>query len=274
MSCSVYSVALPWSVSMSSTADFTSAGRTGFSVGATKQWSNRLSTQITYAKGLDRSDTVFAQLSFALDRSKPAAVGLQVASTTRDGKSSVQAKAEGRYGIYASVATNTPYHGATSTTATVAASLACAEGTCRVGEPVSGGFAVGDGLATDEYAGQMVNIPAYSNTLLVASSRTATESQTVAVRPGQGVRLTAKDKVDIQAIVQIDGTPARNVVVAWSGGETLTGEDGLLWVDRIPKKPVTLLIAGHQVIIPMDKEVTDGVLDVGIIHLTDSKKAR
>lgn len=266
-----YSVSLPWSLSLSSTADFASEGRTGFSAGVTKQWMKMLSTQVSYTKGLDRSDTLFAQFSFALDRSRPRAVGLQAASTTRDGKSSVQATTEGRYGVYASVTTNTPSYGPTSTTATIAASLACAEGACRVGEPVSGGFAVGDGLESNSYAGAVLNMPAYTNTLLVASSRTATESQVVAVRPGQGVRLTVYDKVDVQAVVMLNGAPAKNAVVTWEGGETITGEDGLLWLERIPKKPVNLEIAGRQVIIPMDKEVADGVIDVGIIHLGSSK---
>jgi outer membrane usher protein FimD/PapC len=260
-----YSVSLPWSMSVMSSVEFEQSDKVGYSTGITKQWAQRLSTQMSYTRGLDKSDTLFAQFTFSLDRAKPASAGLQANSTIRDGQTSVQTRAEGRYGLYASVATNSPHYGPTITTATVAGSLACTDGACRVGEPVSGGFAIGDGLEAAGLSGSVIQLPAYSNTLLTASTRTSTESRVVAVRQGQGVRLTATDKINVQAIVTIGGKPANMVSVTWEGGETITGEDGLLWLDRVQKKPTTITVAGKQVILMLDQEAQDGIMNIGTI---------
>lgn len=262
-----YNVSLPWALSVMTSTDFARTGGVGYSAGITKYWSQRLSTQATYTRGLDHSDTLFAQLTFTLDRAKPAAVGIQVNSTTRDGQTNVQTRSEGRYGLYASLATTTTHYGPTSTNATIAGSLACADGACRIGEPVGGGFAIGDGLEASGLSGSVLQLPAYSNTLLTASTRTATESQLVAVRQGQGVRLTATDKINVQAIVTIGGKPANMVTVSWGGGETITGEDGLLWLDRMPRKPTKITVAGKQVTLMLDQEAQDGIINLGTIEI-------
>lgn len=264
-----YNFSLPWSVSMMTSADFSRTGHVGYSAGITKQWNQRLSTQFTYNKGLDRSDRGFAQLTFALDRAKPAAIGIQASSTNVDGKTSAQTRTEGRYGIYASVATHTPPVGKTATTATVAGSIACAEGTCRIGEPVNGGYAVGDGLVASGLSGSVLQLPAYHNTPLTASTRTATETQIVAVRPGQGVRLTLKDKINIQAVLFAAGKPAGNRIIQWEGGETITGEDGLLWLENVRQNgPIRLEIDGEEIFLHPDYDANiGGIVDLGSVAI-------
>lgn len=264
-----YNVSLPWSVSMMTSADFSRTGHVGYSAGITKQWNQRLSTQVTYIKGLDRSDRGFAQLTFALDRAKPAAIGIQTSSTNVDGKTSAQTRTEGRYGIYASVAAHTPPVGKTATTATVAGSIACAEGTCRIGEPVNGGYAVGDGLVASGLSGSVLQLPAYYNTRISASTRTATDTQIVAVRPGQGVRLTLKEKINIQAVLYAAGKPAGNRLIQWEGGETITGEDGLLWLENVRKNgPIRLEMDGEEFLLHPDYDANiGGIVDLGIVAI-------
>jgi len=269
-----YSVSLPWSLSLHASSDFNRTGEIGYSAGLSKQWTNRFGTQVTYEKSaIDQSNAVYAQLTVSLDRSTPASVGLQANTVTRHGETNVQARAEGRYGLYGAVSTYVPDHGSAVTTATVAGSIACADGACRVGEPVSGGFAIGDGLQATGMSGSVLPLPAYSNTELTANTRTSSESLTVAVRPGQGVKLTATDKVDVRAMVYVDGKPANMTEVTWAGGETMTGEDGLLWIDRLPRKPLALKIGQRHIILPLDREPVDGLMDLGRIDVGSTQPA-
>lgn len=262
-----HNLSLPLSISTTVGVDFNNTGQIAYSTGVTKQWSPRLSTQATYSRAFDKSSTIYAQVTFSLDRAKAAAAGFQASATARDGETSVQTRTEGRAGIYASLATYTPARGRTTETVTAAGSLACADGACRVGEPVSGGFAIGDGLESAGFSGSLVPLPAYSNTLITASNRTSTESQVVAVRPGQGIKLTIEDKISVQGVVTVGGKPACMVSVTWEGGETITGEDGLLWLDRLSKKATNIVIAGKTVTLMLDREPQDGVVDVGIIGI-------
>lgn len=262
-----HALSLPLGVSSLTTITIDQLGKISYGAILIKQWSRRLSSQISYAKSLDRSETLYAQISFALDRGIPASVGVRASSQTIDGKTTVQTLMEGRAGIYASASTDTPPAGKTTTTGTVAGSLACVGSTCRVGEPVAGSFAIGDGLQASGQAGSVLNVPPYSNTLLSANTRTAQENQVIALRPGQGFKLTTSNKVDAMGLVAVNGHPAGGIVVTWEGGETITGEDGLLWISRVEKKPLELIIGGRQVVLKMDREVENGVLDLGLINI-------
>lgn len=264
-----YSVSLPWSVAVFASGDVDKNGPIAFGGGLVKVWTPRISSQISFQRSFDRNSTVTTQFSIALDRAKPASLGLQAVSTTQNHRfTDVQTRVEGRYGVYGAVSNNMQSNGKVSSNVAVAASVACAGGICRVGEPVSGGFAVGDNLLSSGTSGELVSLPPYSNTSVTASTRLATVTKVVAVRPGQGVSLTLADKVNVQALVTYAEKPVALTEVTWTGGKTITGEDGLLWLNQIPKSSeIEVSVAGRKIKIPLKGAPVDGIIDVGVIAL-------
>ena len=240
---------------------------TGYNLGVVKMFTPRLTAQVGYTRGADNSDMIMGQLSFSLDRSKPSSVGGRAGTSMMNGEATGSAMVEGRYGLYGNVTTNVSKN-ATTSTATIAGSVGCVDGLCRVGEPVSGAFVVGDGLDTNSIKGSLISVPAYQNLNVSSSTRKRIETMNVALRPGQGVKLSVNDWVTVRAKVYWpDGTPVAGEKVTYPGGETVTGTDGLLYITKLPKKLTVVEVAGKKVMLQLsdtaDNKINMGRLTIG-----------